>query len=272
MREIMQMDQVNQPTQEVVAEVKPTEVIQPTTPVEPSKESEEFKANFERIKKQEDFQSTQRKKLEAERKEIEAERAEAAEFKRIKQLKSEDPLKVLESLGLSVEDIVRAASNPKNIDPVAAKALEAVEKLQAEIKARDDAIQNSKIQKMEKQLQSEILTEVKKGEFDIVDSLELHGEVREYMEAVYNRTGEVLTVAEAAKAVNDYYATQIKKVMGSKWLKEQIVETPVAEQTKAVDTTPTLSNKMTSESPKTVKPMNDSERIAAAIKAMGNIR
>jgi hypothetical protein len=266
------MEQVNQPTQEVIAEVKSTEPVTPTTPVEPSKESEEFKANFERIKKQEDFQSSQRKKLEVERKEIEAERAEAAEFKRIKQLKSEDPLKVLESLGLSVEDIVKAASNPKNIDPVAAKALEAVERLQAEIKSRDEAISNAKIQKMEKQLQSEILDVVKKGEYDIVETLELHGEVREYMEAVYNKTGEVLSTDQAAKEVNEYYAGMIKKVMGSKWLKEQIVEKVVAEQTKTEETSPTLSNKMTSEAPKTVKPMNDAERIAAAIKAMGNIR
>lgn len=265
--------EINQPVQspEVTTESKPVETTEPVT-AETSKESEEFKANFERIKKQEEFQLSQRKKLEQERKEIEAERAEAAEYKRIKQLKNEDPLKVLESLGLSVDEIVNAAKNPKNIDPVAAKALEAVEKLQAEIRSRDEAIEKAKLEKMEKQLQSEIISEVKKGEFDIIDTLELHHEVREYMEAHYNKTGEVLSVSEAANKVNDYYASMIKKVMGSKWLKEQIVEKPVEEQTKIEETIPTLSNKMTSEAPKTVKPRTDAERLAEAIKVMGQKR
>lgn len=267
------MEVQNQPTQEAVAEVKETEVTQPTTvQPEPSKESEEFKANFERIKKQETFQAEQRRKLEQERKEIEAERAEAAEYKRIKQLKSEDPLKVLETLGLSVEDVVKAASNPKNIDPVAAKALEAVEKLQNEIKARDEAINKAKMEKMEKQLQAEIMTEIKKGEYDIIDTLELHDEVREFMEVTYNKTGEILSPAEAAKQVNDYYASMIKKVMGSKWLKEQIIEKPVESPIEKEETQTTLTNKMVSESPKTVKPRTEAERLAEAIKVMSQKR
>ena len=256
--------------QEAVAEVKPTEAPVQDPPVAtPSKESEEFKANFERIAKQEKFQAEQRKKLEDERKAIEAERAEAAEYKKLKQLKSQDPLKVLETLGLSIDEIVNAANNPKNIDPIAAKALKAVEQLQEEIRQRDQAIETAKIQKMEKQLAAEIMETVKKSEYDIVDKLELHGEVREYMEQHFNKTGEILSIDDAAKSVNDHYVGLIKKVMGSKWLVEQ----PKVEEVKPEETiSPTLTNKMVSEAPRTVKPRTEAERVAEAIKAFTNNR
>ena len=40
------------------------------------------------------------------------------------------------------------------------------------------------------------------------------------MEEIYDKTGEIVDIKEACKYVNDYLATNIKKVLNSKWLKE----------------------------------------------------
>jgi hypothetical protein len=257
----------SQVTSQVSPQAEPDKIEQITTvPVTEDK----FKENFDRIAKQEKFQQETRKRLEAERLQLEQERAELSEYKKIKQIKSENPMEVLKLLGLSVDDVVRAANNPKNIDPVAAKALEAVEKLQAELKAERDALHKQKLTKVEQELTANIQAEIKAGEYDLIEQLELSHTVREYMEEIYDRTGEITDVKEACKAVNEYLAGNIKKVLGSKWLKPAEVE-KLVEAVKEDKPKTTLTNKMVTEAPKTKKLMTDAEREQAAIEAMRNM-
>ena len=254
----------SQVTNQVAPQAEP-QVEQPTPVVE-----DKFKENFDRIAKQEKFQQETRKRLEAERIQLEQERSELSEYKKIKQLKSEDPMEVLKLLGLSVDDVVKAANNPKNIDPVAAKALEAVEKLQAELKAERDAAHKQKLTKIEQELTANIEAEIKTGEYDLIEQLELSHTVREYMEEIYDKTGEITDIKEACKEVNEYLANNIKKVLGSKWLKPTEVE-KLVESVKEDKPKTTLTNKMVTEAPKTKKLMNDAEREQAAIEAMRNM-
>lgn len=259
----VETNQVPQTESQTVSETVKPEV----TPVVEDK----FKENFERIAKQEKFQAEQRKKLEAERLSLDQERAELAEYKRIKALKSEDPLKVLETLGLSLDEVVKAANNPRNIDPVAKKALEAVEKLQAELAEERDKAHKQKLTKVEQELTANIQSEIKAGEYDLIEQLNLSHTVREYMEEIYNKTGEIVDIKEACGYVNNYLADNIKKVLNSKWLKETEKKIEEVQPTK-VEPKTTLTNKMTSEAPKTKKLMTDEERMQEAIKALSQTR
>lgn len=255
-------------TVEVTPEVKTQEVKAEAE----SKSNDKPTAEIDRVARIEKHQREQRQKLEAERLRLDAERAELQEFKRIKQLKSENPLEVLKSLGLSIDEIVRAANNPKNVDPVAAKALEEVEKIKAELQAEKDKIYRERVAQAEQELTHNIQEAIKAGEYDLIDQLGLTNTVREYMEQVFSETGEIIDPKDAAKEVNDRIAKSIKKVMKSKWLKEEEKAEAIAEivqnatdEVKAEEETSTLSNKMQSESPKTKKPMTEKERLAAAI-------
>lgn len=251
-----------EPIVEVTPEVTATEV-----------KTEETKptAEIDRVARIEKHQREQRQKLEADRLRLEAEKAELQEFKRIKQLKSENPLEVLKSLGLSIDDIVKAANNPKNVDPIAAKALDEVEKLKAELQAEKDKVYRDRVAQAEQELTHSIQEAIKSGEYDLIDQLGLTNSVREYMEQVFSETGEILDPKVAAKEVNDRIAKQIKKVMKSKWLAEEEKAEAIAEIVQnatddvRAEETSTLSNKMQSESPKTKKPMSEQERLAAAI-------
>jgi hypothetical protein len=259
---------------EITTQVSQTEV-QPTnevvkTEVAPVVE-DKFKENFERIAKQEKFQAEQRKRLEAERLSLDQERAELAEYKKIKALKSEDPLKVLETLGLSLDEVVKAANSPRNIDPVAKKALEAVEKLQAELAEERDKAHKQKLTKVEQELTANIQAEIKAGEYDLIEQLQLSHTVREYMEEIYNKTGEITDIKDACAYVNTYLADNIKKVLNSKWLKEAEKKIEEVKEVEPVVKT-TLTNKMTSEAPKTKKLMTDAERMQEAIKALSQSR
>lgn len=268
----MQVEQTVQATQpQETKSVSETDKVADKT-TQPQPTEDKFKENFDRIAKQEKHQAEMRKRLEAERASFEAEKAELAEFKKIKALKAEDPLKALESLGLSLDELVKAANNPKTIDPAAKRALEAVEKLQAELQAEKDRAHKEKLNKVEKELQANIESEIKAGEYDLIEQLNLTHTVREYMEEIYDKTGEIVDIKDACKYVNDYLAGNIKKVLNSKWLKEveQKVEQKVEEKEVKVPTT--LTNKMTSESPKTKKLMTDAERMQEAIKALSQSR
>jgi len=254
-------------TVEVTPEVKTQEV-----KAEEVKSNDKPTAEIDRVARIEKHQREQRQKLEAERLRLDSERAELQEFKRIKQLKSENPLEVLKSLGLSIDEIVKAANNPKNVDPVAAKALEEVEKIKAELQAEKDKIYRERVAQAEQELTHNIQEAIKAGEYDLIDQLGLTNTVREYMEQVFSETGEIIDPKDAAKEVNDRIAKSIKKVMKSKWLKEEEKAEAIAEivqnatdEVKAEEETSTLSNKMQSESPKTKKPMTEKERLAAAI-------
>lgn len=264
-KEIYKMAEVTtstEPTVEVTPEVTTTEV-----------KAEETKptAEIDRVARIEKHQREQRQKLEADRLRLEAEKAELQEFKRIKQIKNENPLEVLKSLGLSIDDIVKAANNPKNVDPVAARALDEVEKLKAELQAEKDKVYRERVAQAEQELTHNIQEAIKSGEYDLIDQLGLTGSVREYMEQVFSETGEILDPKDAAKEVNDRIAKQIKKVMKSKWLAEEEKAEAIAEIVQnatddvRAEETSTLSNKMQSESPKTKKPMTEKERLAAAI-------
>lgn len=222
-------------------------------------------AELDRVARIEKYQREQKQKIEAEKLRIENERKEMSEYKRIKQLKDQDPLKAIEALGLSIDDIIKATQNPKNIDPVAQKALEEVEAIKAELQAEKDRIKREQLAKVEQELTHNIETAIKEGDYDLISGLGLTSSVRQYMEEHYQETGEVLDPREAAKQVNDHIASKIKAVMKSKWLTAEEKKEIIAEMKEQQEEVPTLNNSMTSESPKTKKPMSEKERLAAAM-------
>ena len=238
-----------------------------TTEVTPEVKKDEFASNFEKITKQEKHNAEIRKQLEEKRKTFEADKAELERYRSFDKQLKDDPLGVLEKLGLSydrIQQIARDKQNPQNAE--ARRALERVDKLEQELKAREEREKNERLSKEEIRLNASIAEEVRKGGFDVIEQLGQESAVRDFMETYYEETGEIPEISFACEAIAKDIASKIAKVSKSKWLqpKEEIPE--VKEETgKEVKT---LSNKMIQSSTKEKKPQTEEERTLAAIRIL----
>jgi DNA-binding phage protein len=144
-----------------------------------------------------------------------------------------------------------------------------VEQLKSELQDSKEKEKRERLSKAEMQLQSEIDKAIKEGEFDVIETLEAQHSVREYMEEIFDSTGEIPDIKEACKAVTEHIVELTRKIQKSKWLapKEEKAEAP--KETVKIHA---LSNKMTQTSVSQDRPLTDQERLKAAINAMELVR
>ena len=218
---------------------------------------------FERLAKQERFQTETRQKLDSERKAFESDRQEFESYKSVKANKESDPFKILEHFGLDLDFLNKKASERNSpIDPTAAKALAAVEQMKSELEAEKASVAKEKLTQQEAWLQSEITKAVKEGGYDVIENLGLERSVREYMEEVFEVTGKAPSFQEACESVTEYVAERAKKIVGSKWLQPK-------ETIKPKESIPSsLSNRMSQSSSKISEPMTESERMKEAMRLL----
>lgn len=232
-----------------------------------SQESDKFSEQFQRLSKQEKYVSDQRKQMEEARKAFEADKQLAEEMKQLKALKSADPVKALEKLGLTIDEINKAIQiNNDSADPIAKKVRHLEEQLLNDQKAREKAEKEAKearIQSAKIALEKEIDEVIEKEEYDLISTLNMKSEVIEYMEEMYKLSGEVIPVSEACKEITNHIVELHRKASNSKWIKEP-KEPKESEKIPAVQKT-TVSNKMTQSVIGADKPMSESERIQAAV-------
>lgn len=161
------------------------------------------------------------------------------------------------------------------VDPIAKKALETVEKLQLELHTKDQEAQKERMSRAEVKLMSDIDNTIKTDGYDLIEMLGEQSAVREYMEEVYAQTGTIPEVKDACDAVTTHLVDQYSRVKDSKWLKpkEIIEEKEISNSsTEKPKKTETLTNKMIQSTVGTNKPMNDQERLKAAIIAMEAVK
>ncbi len=223
---------------------------------------------FQRVAKQEKHLQEERKKIDEARRSFEAEKNDADIYR---SLKSKDPFEILNHFGLDYDKLTKLAiDKSKPGDPIARKALEAVERLQNELKEKDSQVHKEKIGRAEMQLMNDINTTIKSGEFDVIEKLDAVGTVREYLEEMYAQTGEIPDIKEACQAVTNHIVGLYQKISDSKWIKPKDIPEKIEEilQPKAES----ISNKMSQTSATLSKPMTESDRMNAAIKAMEMVK
>ena len=220
---------------------------------------------FNRISKQEKYIASERKKIEEAKIELETAKADAAAYRA---LKGKEPFEILESLGISYEQLLEADKKRRNpVDPMVQKALDEVNNLKMQLTSKEKEAEQERISKAEIQLKADIDEEIKTGEFDLIDKLDAKDAVREYMEEMFATTGEIPSIKEACEAITEHLAVKYEAVRESKWLKPK--EVPKSEpEVLSVAKSQTISNKMTQASTTSDKPVTESDRIKEALRIL----
>lgn len=228
---------------------------------------------FTRLGKQENYIREERTKLEVMKKSLEQDRNDVEHFRKIQVLSKQDPLKALESLGLNYETItnhVRQLQNP--IDPTLRKVKEEVEALRQEQVAHKERESRQQLERAEKTLADQIDTHIAQPEYSLIKEVGAMKAVREFMETVYNETKEIPSVKDACEAVAAHIVETYSKVSSHpRFQSKQEVEQVATYASRKPNTTG-LSNKLTSSTTIESKPMNERERMAAAIKVAMSIK
>lgn len=218
---------------------------------------------FQRIAKQEKHMADERKKIEEAKKALESEKQMADHYK---SLKGKNPFEILEHFGITYEKLLEADKERNSpIDPAVKKALEKVQELESKMSLKEREAEEARIAKAEIQLKADIDAEIKANDYDLIEKLDAKDAVKEFMEEMYNQTGEIPTIKEACDAVTQYLVEKYSAIKDSKWLKPK--EEPKIE-TSEVKKPIAINNKMTQTSDHTTKPMTDTERLQHAIQVM----
>lgn len=188
-------------------------------PSEPKPE-EDAAQRFARIARRE-------KELRRQKQALKAEQAEVNAAKELRQVAKTNPKKLLETYGLSVDDVLMAAADitppePEPEDPIAvlkreieelktAKRLEAEEKHAAEVKAKQSQLDAFK---------SSIRQMVDENEerYELIKMQDQSELVWDVIEAQYQRDQTVLTAEQAADKVEAYLLEQASKLTAAKKL------------------------------------------------------
>ena len=182
---------------------------------------------------------------EAEYKALQAELDKEKGFK--SKLKS-NPWDAFIEAGYSPEEATAAMLNQPTQESMELKQLRAE---LASIKAEQESFKQSAKQSQEQaynqtktQLKSEVTRLAKGNEaFELIDAMEAHDQVVDRIEEVYNETGQLIDVEEAAKYVEDNLMEEVQKVVKLKKLQKLLSpQEPQAHQVNPAQKLSTLSN------------------------------
>ncbi len=232
------------------------------------KEVNPLAEQFQRIAKQEKFVASERQKLEESRKALEAEKSLADNYK---SLKGKNPFEILEHFGITYDQLVKADEERRSpTDPRIEAMKKRVDELESKVTTKDIELQKAteaKIAKAEMDLKVEIDTIIQSKEFDLIEKLDAKHAVREYMEEIYDSTGQIPSIEEACESVTNYLVTKFTSIKDSKWLKPRETSAEPVEPT-ITSKGEAISNKMTQSSSTTVKPITKEDRMRMAVQAM----
>ena len=187
---------------------------------------------------------------------------------------SQDPLKALSDLGLTYEDLTKLVLN--KTDPSAQQALamrqlaEQVEQAKREAAAAKEAIARAQAER--EAAEKEHTTAAFKGEvgsflkanaekYELIEATDSQELVFATVQAEFERTGEMLTLEQAADKVETFLEQRLERVAKAKKLAAKIAppKPPPA---------PTLTNAVTPAPPPARPRMTEAERFQAALAAL----
>lgn len=149
---------------------------------------------------------------------------------------AKDPLSVLNELGISYEKLTELVLNqPKAEDAAIAKLQAEIESLkngQESAKKLFEEQQQKAYQQAVAQIKNEVQRLVERDEsFEIIKATNSVGDVVELIEKTFNEDGTLLTVEEAAQAVEEYLESEALRLSRTKKLQsklEQLTKTVTA--------------------------------------------
>lgn len=166
----------------------------------------------------------QEAKLRSERERFKSLESEASEYNSLRQLAKEDPKRVLEKFGLSVEDLVsRELSSLR--DPKEVREEEITSKLSTLEKKLLEREQQEAEQKNQQALQSQLgaiksLVDTS-DEYELISAGGDHDLVWETAVQYYQETGKFVDYSEAAKHVKAHLEEKMDKIAKTKWFQER---------------------------------------------------
>lgn len=199
---------------------------------------------------------------EAQFKDMEQKLAEyESKFNRVK----ESPLEGLEELGLKYDDLVIQGMNQDPTAKLEAKIAK-LEKMLTDKQSKDSesAVENEKTSWIDF-----VRNEIKdKEDFELINTLNAHGDVYNYIEKHFNDTGEQMDVLEAAKLVEEDITAKLKVFQNSKKMKSLFEIQSDRAMENPADKVNTLSNSMSGVSVPSNQGLSENERLQAAIAAL----
>lgn len=217
----------------------------PAAAPEPKKEDERFAPRFAALARKEKGLVEKEKGLSEREKGLAEREAKLAGYESLKDRAKKDPVSVMNELDMSYEQLTRMILNdgkPGTED----KITELEQKLEDERKARiekeeadkkrETAAQKEWVERQFAWYRDSIKRTIESApdDFELIIANEAHDLVWSVTEEWFNETGEILSVADAAKRVEDYLTADAEKLLKTKKLSARVTpQSPKAEQAKA---------------------------------------
>jgi hypothetical protein len=240
---------------------------------------------FSALAKKEAALHRQREQIKADKAAIEDAARRVAEFESVRSTAKMNPIKALESLGLTYDQVTEFVMNGNK--PTVGSEVESVraeiEKLRSEQEEARRAAEERAQAQVEKEYESVIENfkssaerhvEENKNRYELTVANNGSSLVYEVVEQHFNETGKLLPLDEAAGLVESYFEGIADRIVASSKIQARIAPKPVVEtkpaptaaSTPAPKRTATISNNMTASSAvSTSKPRTESDRVRAAL-------
>lgn len=253
----------------------------PEVPKAPE-EQDKFGSKFAALSRKEKEIRQRETQYQSEMKRIEAEKAELSKWREEKQTAEsvfqaklkENPLKTLEELGLTYEDLTRMQLNEQNPTPEmlikrTRQELESgykkeLEELRQSMKQKEEQEETKKHEQTVTGFKKEIsnFVDANADTYELIKMNDAQETVFEVIQEYYQETGRLLSIEEAAKYTEEVLESEARKVLEAKRFKQ-----PAKQPSEAPKTTPTLSNALSSEAPhQGEKKLTREESLARAAK------
>ena len=195
-----------------VPSVEAAEKVEPVVEEKPAPQDDRFQRRFSELSKKE-------KELRLLKQEIEKEKAEISPLKEAIASAKDNPLSVLEKLGLNFADVADYVINKDEVPSQEEVLQKKIEKLEKWIESQEEAVKTSKQKEEESRIESSI-REFKadiertatgsKQEFELVNATQEYEMVFELVESYFKETGKVLSPKEALTQVESYLEKQLE--------------------------------------------------------------
>jgi hypothetical protein len=213
---------------------------------------------------------------------LKAQQAKVAEYEEIRKQAATNPLKLLESLGLSYEQITQFMLNGQK--PTAELEIQSVkqqlEQFKQEQVSREEAAKKAQEDQARAAYQqtlsdfSQEVTDFVKSNSETYELTSMYqGEsiVQATIEQHFNQTKRIMSIKEASDLVEKYFEEQVAAAQKTK--KFQAKQTPKEEsqpkrEQAAKQSTPTISNELTSSAPSLLPAKTEQDRLNRAMAAL----
>jgi hypothetical protein len=193
-----------------------------------------------------------------------------------------NPVKALESLGLTYEQITNfiLGGNKPTPDLEVKAVRDEVDRLRQEQATRDQAQQEAAKRQAEKEY-NDIITdfngEIKgyiaanKDQYELTSMYQGEEIVYQTIEQHFANSGKIMTIKEASDLVEQYFEGEVRRAQGTKKFQAQPkpeVKGQSQRESVAKQSSPTLSNEMTSSAPSLLPAKTENDRIQRAMAAL----